>query len=76
MSEEDALIVSDPSIMGGAPCFRGTRVPVEIIFDHLKAGYSLQHVSEQWPTVSVSDLKAAVEMAGTYLMQSATKVAA
>jgi uncharacterized protein (DUF433 family) len=75
MSEE-AIIVSDPQIMGGAPCFRGTRVPVEIIFDHLKAGYSLQHISEQWPTVNVADLKAAVEMAGAYLMQSAAKDAA
>jgi uncharacterized protein (DUF433 family) len=75
MSEE-AIIISDPQIMGGAPCFRGTRVPVEIIFDHLKAGYSLQHISEQWPTVTVADLKASVELARDHLMQSATKVAA
>jgi uncharacterized protein (DUF433 family) len=72
---ENEIITTNPDVMGGAPCFRGTRVPVEIIFNHLKAGYSLQHISEQWPTVSISDLKAAVDKAADYLMQSAAKAA-
>jgi uncharacterized protein (DUF433 family) len=75
MSEE-AIIVSDPQIMGGAPCFRGTRIPVEIIFDHLKAGMSAQDITEEWGGLEPADLKAAIDMARDYLMQSATKVAA
>ncbi len=31
-------IVSDPSICGGEPCVRGTRIPVHIVLSHLAAG--------------------------------------
>ena len=33
---------TDPEIMGGVPVFVGTRVPVESLFDHLKAGDSIE----------------------------------
>jgi uncharacterized protein (DUF433 family) len=69
------IIISDPGIMGGAPCFCGTRIPLEIVLDHLKSGYSLQHAPEQWPTLPVADLKATMELAKTLLIQSATKTA-
>ena len=29
------LIVSNPDLLGGEPCFRGTRVPVATLFDNL-----------------------------------------
>jgi uncharacterized protein (DUF433 family) len=32
----------NPEIQGGAPVFRGTRVPVQSPFDHLKAGDSVE----------------------------------
>jgi hypothetical protein len=32
------LIVSDPGVMSGTPCFRGTRVPVSVVFGNLAAG--------------------------------------
>jgi hypothetical protein len=32
------LIVSDPGVMSGTPCFRGTRVPVSVLFENLAAG--------------------------------------
>ena len=34
----EAVIVSDPEIMSGAPCFRGTRVPFKNLIDTWKAG--------------------------------------
>jgi uncharacterized protein (DUF433 family) len=34
----ESVIVSDPEIMGGTPCFRGTRVPVDSLIDYLEAG--------------------------------------
>ena len=34
----DEVIYSDPEILGGTPVFRGTRVPVKSLFDHLEAG--------------------------------------
>lgn len=30
------IIISDPDILGGEPVFRGTRVPVQALFDYLQ----------------------------------------
>ena len=30
-----SVIYSDPDILGGTPVFRGTRVPIQALFDHL-----------------------------------------
>ena len=40
MSLEEAVWV-DPGRMGGTPCFRGTRVPVQQLFDWLADGVAL-----------------------------------
>ena len=45
-------IVLDPEILGGAPVFAGTRVPVRILFEHLEAGDSLDVFLEDFPSVS------------------------
>ena len=46
-----SIIISDPQIMHGTPCFAGTRVAVETFFDHLQAGYNIDGFLEQFPTV-------------------------
>lgn len=33
---KSSIIQSDPDILGGIPVFRGTRVPIEILFDYLQ----------------------------------------
>jgi uncharacterized protein (DUF433 family) len=40
--------------MYGTPVFRGTRVPVQTLFDYLTGGESLQDFLEGFPTVSRS----------------------
>jgi uncharacterized protein (DUF433 family) len=47
----DPIIVRNPKIMHGAPCFAGTRVAVQTFFDHLEAGYTIEGFLEQFPTV-------------------------
>jgi uncharacterized protein (DUF433 family) len=37
--------------MHGAPCFAGTRVTVQSLFDHWQAGYSVDEFLEEFPTV-------------------------
>jgi uncharacterized protein (DUF433 family) len=41
MRDLDSVIHSDPEILGGTPVFVGTRVPVRILIDFLRAGDSL-----------------------------------
>jgi len=46
------LITISPAILAGTPVFRGTRVPVESLFDHLEGGASLSEFLEDFPSVS------------------------
>jgi uncharacterized protein (DUF433 family) len=46
------VIIRDPDIMHGIPVFRGTRVPVQTLFEYLEAGESLGDFLEGFPTVS------------------------
>lgn len=61
--EPKDLIVIDPEILGGQPVFKGTRVPVETLFDHLEAGVSL----EEFPTVTKEQAIATLEVANKLL---------
>jgi len=45
-------ITRDPEIMHGTPVFRGTRVPVQTLFDYLEGGSTLEDFLEGFPTVS------------------------
>jgi uncharacterized protein (DUF433 family) len=45
-------ITRDPEIMHGTPVFRGTRVPVQTLFDYLEGGERLEDFLDGFPTVS------------------------
>ena len=47
-----AVIVAHPEILGGTPCFRGTRVPFEALMDYLENGHPLADFLRQFPTVT------------------------
>jgi uncharacterized protein (DUF433 family) len=53
----ETVIAINPNIMHDAPCFAGTRVTVQILFDHLEAGYSLDEFHAQFPTVRRESVK-------------------
>jgi uncharacterized protein (DUF433 family) len=46
------VIVRDPEIMSGTPCFRGTRVPFKNLIDYLEGGHSLGEFLRQFPSVT------------------------
>jgi uncharacterized protein (DUF433 family) len=43
------LITIDNNTLGGQPVFKGTRVPVESLFDHLEFGISLDEFLNDFP---------------------------
>ena len=49
---KDQIISRDPEVMNGMLVFAGTRVPVEILIQHLTAGDSLDTFLDDFPTVS------------------------
>jgi uncharacterized protein (DUF433 family) len=48
----NSAIVSDPEIMNGTPCFKGTRVPFKNLMDYLEGGHSLGEFLHQFPGVT------------------------
>lgn len=46
------LLVRDKDILGGIPCFAGTRVPVKNLFDCLRDGQSLEEFLDDFPSVT------------------------
>jgi len=57
------LINIDSGVLGGQTVFKGTRVPVETLFDHLEAGVSIDEFIEDFPTVTKEQAIAALEIA-------------
>jgi uncharacterized protein (DUF433 family) len=59
----EAIIHSDPEILGGTPVFVGTRVPLRNLIDYLEAGHSLEEFIDDFPSVSRDQAIGALEAA-------------
>ena len=62
------VITRDPDTMHGVPVFRGTRVPVQTLFDYLEGGDTLEEFLDGFPTVPRALALAALEEARTLLL--------
>jgi uncharacterized protein (DUF433 family) len=59
--ELKGIVHSDPDIMGGAPVFVGTRVPLQNLIDALEGGESIDDFLEGFPSVKRSQAIAVIE---------------
>jgi uncharacterized protein (DUF433 family) len=49
--KKNSVIQIDPNVLGGTPVFRGTRVPVKVLFDHLRLS-SLEEFYFGYPQIT------------------------
>ena len=68
--ELNSVIDSNSEILGGTPCFRETRVPVNSLIDYLGAGDTLDKFLDNFPSVSREAAIAALEQAKALLTSS------
>ena len=68
-------ISTDPAVMMGKPCVKGTRITVELILRKLGAGRSFAELIEAYPQLTEDDLRSALAFAADY-MQHETVLAA
>jgi uncharacterized protein (DUF433 family) len=66
-----SVIHSDPEILGGAPVFVGTRVPLRNLIDYIERGYTLEQFLDSFPSVSREQAVAALEAAHAALIADA-----
>jgi uncharacterized protein (DUF433 family) len=57
----ETVIVRDPDILGGRAVFRGTRVPVEVLFENLEDGMTIDEIITAYPSLDKADLIACLE---------------
>ncbi len=60
--ERNQIVSRHPDVMNGALVFAGTRVPVEILVQHLAAGDTLGKFLGDFPSVSRAQAVAYLEM--------------
>lgn len=53
-------ITTDPEIMHGVVCFRGTRIPVSVVLDNLAAGAIPERILDQYPSLKPEHIPAAI----------------
>ncbi len=56
-------IVVDPQICHGKPCIKGTRIMVSVILDNLAEGMTPEEIVEEYPPLTLDDVKAAIAYA-------------
>jgi uncharacterized protein (DUF433 family) len=66
-----SIVSISPDIMGGTPVFSDTRVPVQTLFDYLKAGESIDDFLDGFPTVTREQVMGLLEQAGKQLVNIA-----
>ena len=57
------LVVRDAEILSGRPVMRGTRVPVDVVFENLADGLTLDEILDSYPTLDRADVLALIEHA-------------
>ena len=57
------VVSSDQRILGGTPCFAGTRVPIKSLFDYLEGGHTIDYFLSQFPGVRRDQVMALLESA-------------
>jgi uncharacterized protein (DUF433 family) len=59
----------NPARMHGEPCFKGSRVPVQTLFDYLSAGDTLEEFLDGFAPVTREQAQAVLRLAAMGLLQ-------
>ena len=65
----DGVVWIDSDRMSGAPCFAGTRVPVQTLLDHLKQGETIAEFLEGAQSVTQAPAEHVLELAAEKLVE-------
>ena len=66
----DDLVTVDPDILGGTPVFRGTRVPVQSLFEYLEDNCTLEQFTEFFPSVTLEMARRVLERSESALLSA------
>ncbi len=64
-----AIIQSDPEVLGGTPVFRGTRVPIQALFDYLE-GSTVEEFLKGYPHITREMVNDVISLAAETVLNS------
>ena len=64
------FITFKPDILGGAPVIVGTRIPIAVIIQRLKEGYTVEAIHKGYSWVSLKKIEGAIDELVKDLSQS------
>ena len=56
-------IESDPSVLRGKACIKGTRIPAALVLGYLAAGRDAGQIIQEFPDLTTADVSACLEFA-------------
>ncbi len=59
-------IISDPAILNGKPCIKGTRISVELIMEWLGTGGTLEQITAKHPLLTTDLVMEAIRYAARF----------
>ena len=59
----DEIVWVDPDRMSGEPCFKGTRVPIQALIDHIEGNSTLDDFLSGFPSVTREQAIRSIELA-------------
>ena len=70
-----AHITSDPGILSGKPCIKGTRISVELVLDLFAGGATHSDLLETYPHLTIEGITEALQYAARFLKNESVLVA-
>jgi uncharacterized protein (DUF433 family) len=64
--KQSAISISS-DVLGGTPVFKGTRVPIQNLFDYLEGGHSLDDFLNGFPSVTKNQVLEVLHLAESIL---------
>jgi uncharacterized protein (DUF433 family) len=68
----DEVIWVHPQRMSGAPCFRGTRVPVQSLIDFLEGGETIDQFLQLYPSITRQQVLTVLDFANDQILECAS----
>ena len=70
----EEVVWVDADRLSGAPCFKGTRIPAQMLIEHLMAGFSLDEFLETVPSLERAQAQRFIELAGEQMRECASSL--
>jgi uncharacterized protein (DUF433 family) len=64
----DEVVWVNPQRMSGAPCFRGTRLPVQSLVDFLEGGETIDQFVQLYPSITRQQVLTVLDFANDHIL--------